>query len=612
VPALYWVTFAVNLIGLVLSLWLGIYLVSRSPKFSVAWLTALALWSLSGVFLNVLLALNPPPAMHFHPALMRYIFLFWPSETMGEGQNHWLQGWSVAPAVAFWHHATVLMRPGRLSVWRWVRIWTGYLLAILSIVAQANAAILFSPENTNPLFINSLQPGPWYTFFGAALLLLAVYSVVNLLRSARSATSTTLRKRFRILAIATLVAGVMIPVSIAGSGYGLPVPMVFVSLFATIPVAIIGYDVARYSAIMEGRAIQRDFVYNMVLIALVALIYLIATAFLVLAYQAPPAVVVLVTVLAVVTHSLISTAASLLDRVFYRDDARRLRSSLQRLMRQADGGGDVDESLTRVLDTLCTSARATYGLILIFHGESVRRSAGYRWYSGAISLKPESFAADDVLHLPPGYFQPPLEEAALLVPLYSEKEQLGVLLLGRPVNGIRYADEDVAGLLSLTDRMGEYIASSRSKSEQIKQIATLAEPLGALQMDQPVSAEVVEDALRNLYDFTYLADTPLAAMQLTKAHLSLGQVTSLEHGKAVHEILLEAIEILRPGISAPRDPPPREWYPYIILQEAYIEEIANREIMMRLYISEGTFNRTRRSAVRALARALGEMEAALS
>ena len=185
-PALYWVTFAVNLIGLVLSLWLGIYLVSRSPKFNIAWLTALTLWSLSGVFLNVLLALNPPPEMRFQPALMRYIFLFWPPETLVESRNHWLQGWSVAPAVAFWHHATILMRPGGLNIWRRVRIWIGYLLAIFSIFAQANAAILFSPKDSDPLLINSLQPGSWYAFFGVALLLLTLYSAVNLDRSARA------------------------------------------------------------------------------------------------------------------------------------------------------------------------------------------------------------------------------------------------------------------------------------------------------------------------------------------------------------------------------------------------------------------------------------------
>jgi hypothetical protein len=49
----------------------------------------------------------------------------------------------------------------------------------------------------------------------------------------------------------------------------------------------------------------------------------------------------------------------------------------------------------------------------------------------------------------------------------------------------------------------------------------------------------------------------------------------------------------------------------MILQEAYLEETSNRDIMQKLYISEGTFNRTRRTAIRALARAIGEMEAAI-
>jgi GAF domain-containing protein len=613
VPALYWVTFAVNLIGLVLALWLGIYLVSRSPRFNIAWLTALTLWSLSGVFLNVLLALNPPPAMLFHPELMRYVFLFWPAEALVESRNNWLLGWSVAPAVVFWHHATILMRPGRLNIWRWVRIWTGYLLAILSIIAQANAAILFSPENSDPLLISSMRPGSWYAFFGGALLLLTLYSAVNLGRSARSATSTTLRKRFRIMAFATLIAGVIAPVSAAGSAVGLPIPMVVIALLALIAVVIIGYDVARYSAMMEGRTIQRDFFYNLMLLALVLLVYLSASVILILAFQAPQAVIVFIPVLAVVTHSLMSTAARLLDWVFFRKEARQLRSSLQRLMRQAGEGVDLDENLARVLDSLCTSVRATYGLILIYQGDVIRRSATYRWDGGAISLKPEAFAADDVLHLPPGCFQPPLEEAALLVPLYSEKEQLGALVLGRPVNGIRYSDEDVTNLLNLTDRIGEYIAGSRREAEQMKQIVRLSEPAPVLlPADRLVSADVVEDALRNLYDYTYLGDTPLAAMRLTMACLSQGQVTCLERGKAVHAIILESIEKLRPGASTPRDPLPRDWYPYLILKDAYIEEVSNREIMMRLYISEGTFNRTRRGAVRSLARAMGEMEAALS
>jgi hypothetical protein len=57
---------------------------------------------------------------------------------------------------------------------------------------------------------------------------------------------------------------------------------------------------------------------------------------------------------------------------------------------------------------------------------------------------------------------------------------------------------------------------------------------------------------------------------------------------------------------------PREWHPYLILHGAYLEDRLNRDIMSQLYISEGTFNRTRRSAIRSVRRMLQEMEAALS
>ena len=86
-------------------------------------------------------------------------------------------------------------------------------------------------------------------------------------------------------------------------------------------------------------------------------------------------------------------------------------------------------------------------------------------------------------------------------------------------------------------------------------------------------------------------------------------MTHIERGKAVQEVLIKAIEKLRPLSPILRDPPPREWYPYLILYDAYLEEIPNRDIMSKLYISEGTFNRTRRAAIRSVARALGEMEA---
>ena len=54
---------------------------------------------------------------------------------------------------------------------------------------------------------------------------------------------------------------------------------------------------------------------------------------------------------------------------------------------------------------------------------------------------------------------------------------------------------------------------------------------------------------------------------------------------------------------------PREWHLYLILHDSYVLDEPNREVMSKLYISEGTFNRTRRRALRVLAKTLAEYEA---
>lgn len=82
----------------------------------------------------------------------------------------------------------------------------------------------------------------------------------------------------------------------------------------------------------------------------------------------------------------------------------------------------------------------------------------------------------------------------------------------------------------------------------------------------------------------------------------------MERGKAVQAIVLKALEQMKPDRENPSNPLPREWYPFTILHDAYVKEVQNRDIMSKLYISEGTFNRTRRAAILSLARILVEME----
>lgn len=611
---LYYSTFAINFLGLVLALWLGLYLVTRNTRYLIAWLTALTLWSLSGLFLNVLLAINPPPLPVYYNAWLHFMFPFWPEAAPLGNPNNWLLGWAVAPSIACWHHVTTLMRPGKLNSWRRARILFGYLMAFLAIIAQANGSILYTVKESNPLYLNSLHAGAWYPIFGVALFLLTWGSVVNLFRSAYGTPASLPRKQLLLLAIATLVTGLISPVSMAGSILGWPIPMVVLSLLLAVPVGVIGYGVARFSAVAAGRTVQRDFMYNLVSLALVTLIYMLVSLFLVKVYGAPSIIMVFVPVLAVITHSLMSTAYRLMDWLFYRGETRQLRSNLQGLIRLAGEDEKLEDGLARALDTLCSSVLATFGLILIFEEQAVRQLAAYRWKGGMVTRPPSCFEADDFIHLSPGHFTVPLEEAALLVPLYGGSQQLGVLLLGRPVNGIHYADADMVGLLSMTDRIEDAIYIDRRKSLYVRQIAQLAQsqqPVPPTDHRVLVPVDAVEVALRNLFDYSFLGDTPLGELKLVRSRLVQGEMTTLDRGKTVHDVLLEAINKLRPGTAVSRDPPPREWYPYLILRDAYLEEKSNRDIMVQLYISEGTFNRTRRAAVRSIARTLGEMEAAL-
>jgi hypothetical protein len=378
-----------------------------------------------------------------------------------------------------------------------------------------------------------------------------------------------------------------------------------------VPVVMIGYSVARYSALVEGRTIQRDFLYNLALLIGVLAVYLGAGFILVRVYLAPPVILVFVPVLAVITHTLLTSTHRVVDWLFFHRETRQLRANLQRLVRLAGEGVALDENLTHALDTLCASVRATYGLFLAFEGQSVRQVAASRWRGGPVEVKKADLACDDVIYLTPGQLPAPLDEAVLLVPLYAEAEQLGAIVLGCPINGTQFAREEVERLMELSDRIGDLIFMAQRKTRYLNQLAQLAEA-GQSQLSADtvaISVEAVEAALRNLYDYALLADNPLGNLRLVQLPLSPGQATHLERGKRVREVLLEALDSLRPGSTPHHDPPPREWYSYLILRGAYLDETPNRDIMSRLYISEGTFNRTRRAAVRALARTLGEMEA---
>jgi len=71
-----------NYLALVITVWLGWYVITRSPRNLLSWLTTLTLWSVGGLFLNTILALNPLPPPVNSPEWLRIFFPFWPFGTM--------------------------------------------------------------------------------------------------------------------------------------------------------------------------------------------------------------------------------------------------------------------------------------------------------------------------------------------------------------------------------------------------------------------------------------------------------------------------------------------------------------------------------------------------
>jgi GAF domain-containing protein len=438
-------------------------------------------------------------------------------------------------------------------------------------------------------------------------------SLINLIRSARAAPALTQQKQLTILATATLIAGLTGPVAIGAATIAISLPRVTLSFLLGVAVVLLGYGVTRYSAVVEGRTIRRDFAYNAIAIGLVTGLYVIVTWVSVQIFAVPVAAFIFVMLLAVVTHSMIDVARQILDFLFYREEKRVMRLNLRRLASLV-GEQDLQESLTLILDGMCASVRATYGQIILFEEFRLRQVATCQWRKSSLPVSRADLAADDVLHLEPSVFPSPLDDAALLIPLYTNSKQFGAIIFGRPVNGMRYSQGDVELLLYPSDQVADAIQNAQREKLYLSQLSKLAEaqkprPKSRIEL---ISVKVVDDALRNLYDYAFLGDTSLVELKLVQQRLPAGGVTHIDQGKAVHTIIAEAVGKLRPEGQDPGEPTPREWHPYLILHDAYLEDKLNRDIMSRLYISEGTFNRTRRAAIRSVTRALEEMEAALN
>ncbi|MFN8475162.1 MAG: hypothetical protein U0822_23470 [Anaerolineae bacterium] len=602
---------AVAYLALGVTLLLGLYLVTRSPRRATAWLAAGTLWALSGYFLNRLINLN--------------LTTYGRVATLGAISAIWA-------APLFFNLATRL-RGGRRA-WR-IPIWAAYgIVAVFSILVLQTDLVFQGRGNLPALQGQDTVAGPLYAVLGAYLLACGALGVWLMWQAQRTA-APGVRARLRPVFLSSLVAIVGVAYLVGISLLALPAVVLGGDVLLAVAVTGVGYGVARYNALLEGRATGSDLRYLALAVSLVVLVYLVVTWVFFGLYGISLAAFIPVFITVIISHTLYDAFRNQLDRLFFQRNAARLRESLRTLAREAGEGEALGPALRDTLAATCAEFSANSGLVALRDPQGLRVAASLRLPSAG-ALLPDFDIPDDASRLTAplsGLDASSSESLAAIAPLSSVGETLGFIAIGARAGG--YTDAELASLADVADRIANVVYAARAADKASadlhsqldayrdqqrdleRRVQELTAPAPALELSQAALVRQVEDALRHIYDFPYLGEHRLARLRAVGAVLpdSTGSVTLLERGQALRDVLIRAVERLRPPGSEPKGDDAagrREWHAYLILWESYVDDIPNRTTMNRLLLSEGSYNRLRRQALRGVARALEDEEAALS
>jgi hypothetical protein len=649
------ITTLVNLVALAVSLGLGLYIVTRSPRSRVSWLAALTLWCLALFFFRNALAINAPgnpllpwlqPTLLLLPALWFHL-----SVELRLSQERMQQRRSPAERQRLWG-VGALRRQTRTAIWR---------LAIFAVYAAGVGLLLISllwfrdqatPVTSAGMHSVARARDPLYPFATAYVLVVAGLALVNFWQAYRGDSSEVRRRQFRPLFIATVLAALGGLYVTAGILLGVDLPELPRDIAFAVAVALLGFAVARHNALVEGRVIESDLRYVLVTVgSLTAAAVLLAELLYRGGHVFSFVTLVLVMVVTISVLMLYDGVRTALDRLFYRDQFRQLRANLRGLASEAGTGLSLPEQLDAVLAWLRSTLSVEHGLIALAGagtegGFVVLASQGPVRVGQAIpasrllGAEITALASHSRRAGNGDTAQDALAGMALLAPIAIDGSQVGALLLGPRSTGQPFADEDLMLLDDVVDQLAAVIRTARLQEENARAInamvsefrerertmqrqvqemlaASSAAPQpGPAGLSQQQFGSQVEDALRRLHDYPALGEHPLAGLALVRQRQAAiqqdGASTHIERGKALNQVLVEAIQKLRPEGESPKSTsvPPRQWHQFIILYNSYVLDEPNRDIMSRLYIGEGTFNRTRRRALQGVARALWEMEEA--
>lgn len=570
-------TLLTDFIAMTISLWLAFYLLGKGYPNKIALRAVVVFLSLTLFF--------------FGAFDSQQYSAHWDAELRAVAIIFTLTAWYGLTYQIIIDNTTTLIRRYKLIV---------YTLGVISALLLIITPNVLTNNPINSVDVAHMQPGLPYVVYGGFLLTSGGGILYNLL----SGNKIGLQPQGRYFLFASSFASIGATYGAIALGYALP--RLFLDLFAFASVAFLGIAVARQQALIDRRILLGDVPVSAFTIPGMAILY--ATLVWKAGYELR--LVAVVTVLAVMTHSLHSLAREFLERLRLRNEGA-LRRKIHEL--ESNNEKDFTYRLKVGLGLLIQALQASSGFVAIRHGDDFVVAAS-RQSSLQIDahISPTIVRCDDVAQITNAQ----IADVAWIAPAFEGQTQVAVIGVGKPKARLDYSSDDLDLLGEVAGQIGTLVSLNSlqygktahdSPADESVLIASSDELMLTISSSPDRAfVKMTEEGLRHLTDYVTLGQSPLVQ------RLDIPGESHIERGKALSNKMIESIEALHPGGARPPEPLPRAWYNYVVLHDAYVLSLPNREIMSRLFVSEGTFHRTRRNAVRGLARSLLEVTHASS
>jgi hypothetical protein len=576
---LYTLTIFTDYLGMVLTLWLAIYLLARSTTNHITFRAVIALLALTFYYnFTITNIVNP------------------------DANNAAVRSLVIIIALAATHDLTHYLLPTEL---RGKLYWVARGFILLAIILFVLLFNMPTSGYCDPLYICPIDiTSPW-VLIGLFLIIVFIAILYNTWKIKKTGSwfHTNSIYLALILGTSTIAYGFM------GTILNVDLPR-FVSTYLILgSLVLLGYSVTRHQTLITRRTTYFDLPITMVTILVVLIIYVFA------AWRIGLSMVNLVflTVLAIFTHSMYDFVREFLDRSLRRRD-RTIKREIRSLARNGSTNPSLTSYMKRVLVILCSNLQSSNGFIALKQDNKYIVTTTYQSLPTSTEI-PTSDVEHEEIKQPSGRL---LEGTSRVAPVFGGGEQVAAIGIGGRSGLPTYSESDLYWLEDIADQLGSLIFAHQGlKSEsvmdrasppqtdisQIYQTLENEELMTALAYrPDPKLVKHVEEGLRNLHDYSKLGKSPLVALFNAEGK------SHIERGKNIKDKIIGAVETLKPSGELPSEPLPREWHSYTILNDAYVLDEPSREIMAKLYISEGTYYRTRRKALRGVTRTLLEME----